>query len=32
VDEKVLEELAKQPSPPEWPTRGRLPDGSIADY
>jgi galactonate dehydratase len=32
VDETVLEKLAKEPSPPEWPTRGRLPDGSIADY
>jgi galactonate dehydratase len=32
VDETVLAELAKKPSPPEWPTRGRLPDGSIADY
>ena len=32
VDEAVLAELAKKPSPPEWPTRGRNPDGSIADY
>jgi len=32
VDEAVLAELAKNPSPPEWPTRGRLPDGSISDY
>ncbi len=32
IDEAVLAELAKKPSPPEWPTRGRLPDGSIADY
>jgi galactonate dehydratase len=32
IDEAVLAELAKQPSPPEWPTRGRLPDGSISDY
>lgn len=32
IDEAKLAELAKQPSPPEWPTRGRLPDGSIADY
>ncbi|MFN0018575.1 MAG: mandelate racemase/muconate lactonizing enzyme family protein [Pirellulaceae bacterium] len=32
VDETVLQELSKQPSPPEWPTRGRLPDGSISDY
>lgn len=32
IDEALLAELAKKPSPPEWPTRGRLPDGSIADY
>lgn len=32
VDEAKLEELAKTPAKPEWPTRGRLPDGSIADY
>lgn len=32
VDETVLQELSKKPSPPEWPTRGRLPDGSISDY
>ncbi len=32
IDEAVLAEIAKKPSPPEWPTRGRLPDGSIADY
>lgn len=32
IDEAVLAELAKKPSPPEWPTRGRLPDGSISDY
>jgi galactonate dehydratase len=32
IDEAVLAELAKKPSPPEWPTRGRNPDGSIADY
>jgi len=32
VDEGVLAELAKVPRKPEWPTRGRLPDGSIADY
>lgn len=32
VDEGVLQELSKKPSPPEWPTRGRLPDGSISDY
>ncbi len=32
VDEAVLLELSKKPSPPEWPTRGRHPDGAIADY
>jgi galactonate dehydratase len=32
IDESVLAELAKQKTPPEWPTRGRLPDGSISDY
>jgi len=32
IDETLLVELAKKPSPPEWPTRGRLPDGSISDY
>lgn len=32
IDEALLAELAKKPSPPEWPTRGRLPDGSISDY
>ena len=32
IDEKILAKLAKTPSKPEWPTRGRLPDGSIADY
>ena len=32
IDEAKLAELAKQPIVPEWPTRGRLPDGSIADY
>lgn len=32
IDETLLGELAKKPSPPEWPTRGRLPDGSISDY
>lgn len=32
IDEKRLEELAKVPHKAEWPTRGRLPDGSIADY
>jgi galactonate dehydratase len=32
IDEAKLEEIAKTPSPPEWPTRGRMPDGSISDY
>jgi galactonate dehydratase len=32
IDEKKLAEIAKTPSKPEWPTRGRLPDGSISDY
>ena len=32
IDEQKLEELAKKPHKPEWPTRGRLKDGSIADY
>jgi galactonate dehydratase len=32
IDEARLEELSKTPSKPEWPTRGRLPDGSISDY
>ena len=32
IDESKLDELAKNPSPAEWPTRGRLPDGSISDY
>lgn len=32
IDEATLAELAKTPRPPEWPTRGRLPDGSISDY
>ena len=32
VNEAKLAELAQMPSKPEWPTRGRLPDGSIADY
>jgi galactonate dehydratase len=32
VDEAVLAELAKNPRKAEWPTRGRLPDGSISDY
>lgn len=32
VDEAKLAELAKIPHKAEWPTRGRLPDGSISDY
>ena len=32
IDEALLAEIAKTPSPPEWPTRGRMPDGSISDY
>lgn len=32
IDEAKLEEIAKKPHKPEWPTRGRLKDGSIADY
>ena len=32
VDEAKLAELAKLPIVPEWPKRGRMPDGSIADY
>lgn len=32
IDEARLAELAKTPAKPEWPTRGRHPDGSIADY
>ncbi len=32
VNEARLDELSKQSSKPEWPTRGRLKDGSIADY
>lgn len=32
IDEGVMAELAKKPMPAEWPTRGRNPDGSIADY
>lgn len=32
IDEAKLAELAKVVTPPEWPTRGRLEDGSIADY
>ncbi|MGY8688429.1 MAG: mandelate racemase/muconate lactonizing enzyme family protein [Verrucomicrobiales bacterium] len=32
IDEAKLAELTKTLSVPEWPTRGRMPDGSIADY
>lgn len=32
VDESLLEKLSQEPHKPEWPTRGRLPDGSISDY
>ena len=32
VNEARLEELARLPHKPEWPTCGRLPDGSISDY
>jgi len=33
VDEAKLDELSKNPKRPwEWPTRGRLKDGSISDY
>jgi len=32
VNEARLEELARIPAKPEWPTRGRMKDGSIADY
>jgi galactonate dehydratase len=32
VDEARLDELSKAPHKAEWPTRGRYPDGSIADY
>lgn len=32
IDEMTLADLAKKPHRPEWPTRGRLRDGSIADY
>ena len=31
IDEGKLAELAKNPSPPAWPSL-RLPDGSISDY
>jgi len=33
VDEAKMEELSKNPKRPwQWPTRGRLKDGSVADY
>lgn len=32
IDEAKLAELAKKPHKAEWPTRGRLKDGSISDY
>lgn len=32
INERRLEELAQLPLTPEWPVRGRLPDGSVADY
>ena len=32
IDEARLDELSKAPHKAEWPTRGRYPDGSIADY
>lgn len=33
IDENVLAEVTKKPKTPwTWPTRGRLADGSIADY
>lgn len=32
IDEKLLAELSKTKTPPEWPDRGRNPDGSVADY
>lgn len=32
VNEARLEEISRTPSKPEWPTRGRLKDGSISDY
>ena len=32
IDEAKLEELSKKPHKAEWPTRGRLKDGSISDY
>jgi galactonate dehydratase len=32
INEAKLEELSKQPYQAEWPTRGRLKDGSISDY
>ena len=32
INEARLEEISRTPSKPEWPTRGRLKDGSISDY
>ncbi len=32
INEARLEEISRTPAKPEWPTRGRLKDGSIADY
>jgi len=32
IDEPLLQRLSQEPHKPEWPTRGRLPDGSISDY
>lgn len=32
INEAKLEELSKLPHKAEWPTRGRLKDGSISDY
>lgn len=32
INEAKLEELSQQPYQAEWPTRGRLKDGSISDY
>jgi hypothetical protein len=32
VDEAKLEELSKNPKRWTWPLRGRLKDGSVADY
>lgn len=32
IDEALLDKLSQEPYTPEWPTRGRLSDGSIGDY